>query len=96
MNITFKELEINDDEKVCYINNKDIKLTKSEYYLLMFFLLNKDRVFTREELIDNVWNKKISNLAVSNKVSQLRKKLGEYAKYLTTRLGFGYNFKSEV
>ena len=92
--IIFKDLSIDLDTKLCYIDNKELNLTKAEYNLLVFFLLNQNKIFTRKEIINQVWNKPTSFRAVDTTVSRLRKKLGEMGKYIITRLGFGYGFNT--
>ena len=94
--VIFKELKINDDEKLCYIKNKAIKLTKSEYNVLNFLLNNCNKIFSREELIEKAWPEPVSIRAVDTAMSRLRKKLGEYGKHIITRLGFGYGFKKDI
>ena len=93
-NIAFENLIINLDTKLCFINNKEIDLTKAEYNLLVFFLLNQNKIFTRKEIINQVWDKPTSFRAVDTTVSRLRKKLGPVGRRITTRLGFGYGFMS--
>lgn len=94
--IIFQELKINDDEKLCYIKNKAIKLTKSEYNVLNFLLNNRNKIFSREELIEKAWTEPVTIRAVDTAMSRLRKKLGEYGKHIVTRLGFGYGFKENI
>lgn len=91
--IEFQNLKINEDEKLCYINNKAINLTKSEYHVLVFLLTNRNKIFSREELIEAVWTEPVTVRAVDTAMSRLRKKLGGYGKHIITRLGFGYGFK---
>lgn len=88
----YKELVINTDEKLCYINEEPIKLTKSEYNIIVFFLENRNKIFSREELITNIWKESISDRAVDTAMSRLRKKLGDYGKNIVSRIGFGYGF----
>lgn len=94
--ITFKDLTINTDEKLCYIENNSIKLTKSEYNILLFLLEHRNKIFSREELIEVAWTEPVMVRAVDTAMSRLRKKLGEYGKYIVTRLGFGYGFKEII
>lgn len=94
--IIFKELTINTDEKLCYIENSSIKLTKSEYNVLLFLLENRNKIFSREELIEKAWSEPVTARAVDTAMSRLRKKLGEYGKHIITRLGFGYGFKEDL
>lgn len=94
--ITFKDLTINTDEKLCYIKGEAVKLTKSEYNILVFLLTNRNKIFSREELIEVAWTEPVMVRAVDTAMSRLRKKLGEYGKYIVTRLGFGYGFKEII
>ena len=92
--IIFKDLKVNLDTKTCYISSEEINLTKTEYNLLVFFLSNKDKIHTRKEIMQAVWESEVSLRAVDTTVSRLRKKLREMGKYIATRLGFGYGFMS--
>lgn len=96
MNQTFQELTINTDEKLCYIKKEALKLTKSEYNVLNFLLENRNKIFSREELIEAAWTELVTTRAVDTAMSRLRKKLGEYSKHIITRLGFGYGFKENL
>lgn len=91
--VKFEGIKINTDEKLCYIDDGPIKLTKSEYKVLLFLMSNRNKIFSREELINEAWEEEVSARAVDTAMSRLRKKLGEYGKHIVTRLGFGYGFK---
>lgn len=51
---------------------------------------NKNKVHSRREILNNVWNSKVSLRTVDTTISRLRKKMKDLSRYLTTRLGFGY------
>lgn len=85
-------ITINNDEKVCYVDNESISLTKLEYKLLDHFLNNINKVFSREDLIKVAWTESVSNRTVDTAISRLRKKIGKYSKNLISRSGFGYGF----
>ena len=88
--ITFKELTVDTDRKTCYIEDKEVLLTKTEYYLLLFLVSNKNKILTRKELAKSVWDVPVSDRAVDTTVSRLRKKLKGLGRNLMTRIGFGY------
>lgn len=92
MTLKYKEITINTDTKEVLVNNTLTDIDKREYYLLVFFMFNKNKIFTREELIQEVWNKDITIKAVDTCISRLRRKLGEASKYVITRKGFGFGF----
>lgn len=95
-NIKYKTLLINQDNKLCYIDDKEISLTKKEYELLKFFLENPNYIHSREELINKIWNKEVSERTIDTNIMRLRNKLGPYKDNLITRIGFGYGFNIEV
>lgn len=92
----FKDLVINSDEKLCYLKGNPIKLTKSEYNILSFILNNRNKIFSREELINNAWKEPVTNRAVDTAISRLRKKIGEYSTNIVSRIGFGYGFMENI
>lgn len=88
--ITFRELKLNINLKVCSISGNEVNLTKNEYNLLEFLLKNRNKIYSRQEILNSVWGSKLSLRTVDTTISRLRKKLGNLGKYLITRLGFGY------
>ena len=96
--VKYKTLEINTDEKSCYLDNKLIKLTKTEYDLLLFFLTHRNKIYSREEIIKAVWGPDVvvSSRAIDTNITRLRIKIGEYKPNIVTRNGFGYGFQEEV
>lgn len=97
-NITFKTLRIDRNEKVCYVNGVEIQLTKTEFDILLFFLTHRNRIYTREEIIRQVWgcNVDVTNRAIDTNITRLRKKIGDYGNNIITRMGFGYGFKETI
>ncbi len=96
--ITFKNLRINRNEKVAYLNGSLINLTPTEFDMLIFLLTHRNRIFSREELIRQVWSNDVvvTNRTIDTNIARLRKKMGEYGENITTRPGFGYGFKEEI
>ena len=95
-NITFKTLTINQDNKICIIDNEEITLTKREYQLLVFLLENPNYIHSREDIINKVWEKPVTVRTVDSNITKLRQKLGKYGKNIYTRLGFGYGFNTNI
>lgn len=88
--LMFKDLKLNLDIKVCNIGDEEVKLTKNEFNLLEFLIKNKNKVHSRQEILNNVWDSRVSLRTVDTTMSRLRKKMKDLGKYLITRLGFGY------
>lgn len=93
--ITFKGLRIDRNEKLCYLNDEEISLTKTEFDILLFLLSHRNRIYSREEIIRQVWPSDVvvTNRTIDTNIARLRKKIGEYGNNIVTRLGFGYGFK---
>ena len=53
--VKFKDITINRNSRIVKRNGKEINLTNKEYELLMILIDNKDKVVTREELLEKIW-----------------------------------------
>lgn len=90
-------LRVLTDEKRVFICEKEITLTRKEYDILVLLMLNRGRIFSRDEILANVWPDDVYVLdrSVDVNIARLRKKLGtDYAKYIVSRSGYGYVFQS--
>ena len=96
--IVFKTLRIDRNEKACYLDGQPVALTKTEFEILLFFLTHRNRIYSREEIIREVWpdNVVVSNRTIDTNITRLRKKIDPYGNYIITRLGFGYGFKETI
>ena len=96
--IHFRELCISKKNKLCIIKGEPVRLTKTELELLVFFLSNPNCIYTRKEIITKIWgrNDDVTERAIDTNITRLRKKIGDYGKYLTTRLGYGYGFQTQL
>ena len=58
---------------------------------------DQGRVFSREDILAKVWHDEVYVLdrTIDVNITRLRKKIGEYGKYIVTRLGYGYCFECE-
>ncbi len=91
-------LMIDIDNYEASINGKPIYLTFKEFELLKFFLLNRGRVFTRDDLLDKVWgyDNYVGTRTVDIHVQRLRYKLGTpVGDMIVTVRNVGYKFASE-
>lgn len=92
--IVFETLVINVDRKQVEIDGQAIQLTKKEFEILLILVENKGKVFSREDILARVWKDEVYVLdrTVDVNITRLRKKIGQYGKYITTRMGYGYCF----
>ena len=76
------------------VNDRQIPLTYKEFLLLQLLMENRDRVMTREVLLDRVWGlgAERENRTLDVHIRTLRQKLGEAGAYIQTVRGVGYRF----
>jgi len=72
----------------------------TEFKLLHFFMTHSERVYSREQLLDNVWgtNVYVEDRTVDVHIRRLRKALSEFShdNMIQTVRGAGYRFSSKV
>lgn len=94
----FENLTICLDDFTVSIDNQDIPLTKKEIELLWVMATNKNRVFSRDHLLDSVWGYDYfgDNRTVDSHIKRLRAKIDEYSHpkwQIKTIWGVGYKFE---
>ena len=96
-NLTYKGLVVDNVSKTVTIDGAPVVFTRTEYDLLSLFLQHRGEVFSRQQLLDEVWPKDVivTERTVDVNITRLRKKLGAYAACIVTRLGFGYTFEEQ-
>lgn len=93
--IRYKALVLDADSFSVQVNGSPVSLTTREFEILKFLLENQGRVFTRDNLLDRIWDydyvgdEKIINTHIKN----IRKKLG--VDYIETIRGVGYKIEKE-
>jgi len=93
--ISYERLNMNLTNKQVLIEGDEIKFTKKEFEILKLFIENKNRLFTREELLARVWSEEafVLNRTIDVNITRIRKKIGSYDKNIVTKLGLGYCFE---
>ncbi len=89
------KLEYNDyiidvDKRTVSINDKEIVLTTLEFDLLYMFVTNKNKSFSRDDILTNIWGEDYfgNDRVVDDLVRRLRKKMPKLS--INTIYGFGY------
>ncbi len=74
------------------VKGKEISLPKKEFELLFFLAQNPNKVFSRDDLLQNIWGSDVYVLArtVDVHIRKVREKIGD--DYITTVKGVGYKF----
>lgn len=91
--LIFKEIEIDTVAHVVSVNSQTVELTKTEYDLLAYLVEQKNRVLSRDLILENVWGylADIETNVVDVYIRHLRSKLPKQtAKYIETVRGVGY------
>ena len=90
--ISIGDLTIDRTSYTITVKGKEINLPKKEFELLYFLAQNPNKVFSREDLLQNIWGSDVYVLArtVDVHIRKVREKIGE--DYITTVKGVGYKF----
>lgn len=96
--VCYKTLSLDQTSKTCRIGDEEIALTKKEFDLLYLFLSNPNKIFSRDEILDSIWEKNIYvvDRTIDVNINRLRKKIGEYESNIVTKQGYGYGFKEDI
>jgi DNA-binding response OmpR family regulator len=93
--VAYESLELILDKKKVLLAGEALSFTKKEFEMLKLFLENRNRVFTRDEILARIWSDEVVVLdrTIDVNITRLRKKIGPYGKNIVTRLGYGYCFE---
>ena len=83
-------ISIDEEQRKIYADNVEIELTTKEFDLLMMFIKNKGIAFSRDKILENVWDENYfgSDRVVDDTLRRLRKKLPNLN--IHTIYGYGY------
>lgn len=99
--LTFNEISINTDTLEARVNNAVLDLTKKEFDLFLYFVVNKNRVLSRQSIAEHLWGDYTDNLDnfdfVYQHLKNLRKKIAAAGgkDYINTVYGLGYKFTEQ-
>ena len=81
-----------------YCKRERLSLTLTEFKILKTLLEHEEKVFTRDELLNEVWKNTVSpaDRAIDVHVLHLREKLGKCGNFIKTKRGVGYKFSRET
>jgi DNA-binding response OmpR family regulator len=91
------DLEVFPDEKKLLLDGHSINLTRKEFEILLLLCEHPGKVFTREEILSQIWEQEsyVLDRTVDVNITRLRKKIGDYSKKIVTRQGYGYCFEPD-
>ena len=93
--ISYENIKLFLTNKTAIYNEDLIELSKNEFEILHYFIINRGLLLTRVNILDNVWkeNLDVSDKAVDQCLKRLRKKLPILNDNLISKRGFGYILK---
>ena len=98
--LKYADLELNNQTKTVLRNGNEVTLTRREFNLLEYLLLNKERVLSKTEIAENVWHTHFDNTSnfIDVYINYLRKKIDKEheVKLIHTKPGMGFIFKMDL
>jgi two-component system catabolic regulation response regulator CreB len=87
------------EQRQIILHGRAVDLTRAEYQLMVAFIEQPSRVFSRRQLIDSIWssNHPSDDRAIDTHIKTLRAKLKSYnphKEFIVTHRGFGYSFEN--
>lgn len=99
--MVFNEIKINVDSGEVSIYGDVIDLTKKQYEILVYFMVNRDKLITHQSIAEHVWGDNISNEDnfdfIYGQIKNLRKKIEQKngGNYIHSIYGMGYKFSEK-
>jgi two-component system OmpR family response regulator len=92
------ELSMDQDTHEVTIGSEQVELSPTEFKLLRYLMLNPNRVLSKAQILDHVWEYDFNGDAgiVESYISYLRRKLDQYSvePVIQTKRGFGYMLRA--
>lgn len=90
------KVEIDHVRKVVKVDGTPVQFSKKEFEILNLLASNLGTIFSREDLINELWKDApyVLDRTVDVHIARIRSKLGVCKGYLTNRSGYGYTFNS--
>lgn len=99
--VSYKEIEIDTDKMSVSIHGKKLTLTRKEYEFILYLVINKSKVLTKESIAEHLWGDDSDMFDsfdfIYTHIKNLRKKLLEAGgnDYLKSVYGLGYKFEAD-
>lgn len=92
--VSYEGLTVIPSRKLCLVDGEEVRLPRKEFEILLKMLRNIGRIFSREELLREIWPDEVVVLdrVVDVNITRIRQKIGRYGSHIKTRSGYGYGF----
>lgn len=95
--LKFDKIELDIAKKKVLVSDIEVNLTRKEFSILQYFLMNSNKVISQEELIEHIWDSNVNSFsgAIRVHIASLRKKIKNILNYdlIETKIGEGYFLK---
>lgn len=97
LTVQFMGLQLSRRTHVCMVDGEEVRMPRKEFEILFRMLSDRNRVFSRAELLSEVWPGEtvVADRAVDVNVTRIRQKIGRYGRHIITRSGYGYGFMDD-
>ena len=92
--LDFGPIRIDIESKIVYVENEKVVFSKKEFEVLAFLASGTGKIFSREDLITELWKDApyVLDRTVDVHIARIRSKLGKYKNFIVNRSGYGYTF----
>ena len=92
--LSFEGLTVEPSVKRCTVDGTEVALPRKEFETLRKLLSEPNRIFSREELLREIWTDEVTvvDRVIDVNITRIRHKIGRYGKRIITRSGYGYGF----
>lgn len=89
------EITLHPSSHTLTVSGSEVDLTHKEFELLLFFMQNKNQVFSREQLLNRIWGYDFegNTRTVDTHIKTLRQKLGQEGRHIVTLIRSGYKLE---
>lgn len=96
--VSFRGLVLSPVQKTCMVDGTVVKLPRKEFEILLKMLSHPGQIFTREELLKEIWPDEVVVLdrVVDVNITRIRQKIAPYGGHIITRSGYGYGFVEKI
>lgn len=92
--VAWQGLVLSKRNLTCHIDGCEVKMPRKEFEILLKLMSNIGQVFSRAELLREIWPEEVVVLdrVVDVNITRIRRKIGPYGRHIVTRSGYGYGF----
>lgn len=93
--LAYDQLKLNLSKMQVKVDGETVPFTKKEFEIMKLFLENKNRIFSRDDLLKLIWSEEafILGRTIDVNITRIRQKIGNYSNRIVTKIGVGYSFE---